>query len=157
MVLAACARTEVVKTVIVTEIVKEAGQEVVKEVVVTATPEPTEAPPPTAVPQAADTVVLALQQEPDTLHPLIGSMMAKTIVLGATNVGCMSQNEAAEWIPLGCEQVPTLENGGAVFVGEGADKHMEMTFKIKDGWRWTDGTPVTAKDAVYWWWSVYAA
>jgi peptide/nickel transport system substrate-binding protein len=159
MVLGACAQpetvVETVEVVTTVEVVKE-GETVVETqvVVVTATPEPTEAPPPTAVPQAADTAVLALQQEPDTLHPLIGSMMAKTIVLGAVNVGCMGQNEAAEWIALGCEEVPTLENGGAVWVGdEGSpDRHMEMTFKIKDGWRWTDGTPVTAKDAIYWWW-----
>ena len=120
--------------------------------VVTATPVPPTEPPPTAAPQAADTVVLVLQQEPDTLHPDIGSMMARTIALGPVFVGCMRQNEKAEWIAMGCEDIPTLENGGAAFVGEGADKQMEITYKIKDGWRWTDGTPVTAKDAVYWWW-----
>ena len=51
--------------------------------------------------------MLALQQEPDTLHPGIGSMMARTIVLSPIIVGCMGQNEKAEWIPLGCETVPT--------------------------------------------------
>jgi peptide/nickel transport system substrate-binding protein len=156
MFLAACqpATVEVVKTVIVTQEVEVEGEKVIQEVVVTATPEPTAAPtePPPA--QPTDTVVLALQQEPDTLHPDIGSMMARVIALGPVFVGCMGQNEAAEWIPLGCEQVPTLENGGAVWVGDGVDKHMEITYKIVDGWRWTDGTPVTAKDAVYWWWLV---
>ena len=63
----------------------------------------------------------------------------------------MAQNEKAEWIPLGCETVPTIDNGGAKFVGDGADKHLEVTYKIKKGWRWTDGTPVTSKDAVYQW------
>lgn len=157
MVLAACAQQpaevvkEVVKTVIVTEMVEGEVKEVVKEVVVTATPVPTAAPtePPPA--QPTDTVVLALQQEPDTLHPGIGSMMAKTIALGPVFVGCMGQNEKAEWIALGCEDIPTLENGGAVFVGEGADRQLQVTYKIKDGWRWNDGTPVTAKDAVYQW------
>jgi ABC-type transport system substrate-binding protein len=78
-------------------------------------------------------------------------MMARTIVLGAINQGCLGQNQKAEWIAIGCETVPTLENGGAKFVGDGDDKHLEATFKIKKGWRWTDGTPVTAKDAVYQW------
>jgi ABC-type transport system substrate-binding protein len=36
-------------------------------------------------------------------------------------------------------------------VGEGADKHLEVTHKIKAGWRWTDGTPVTTKDVLYNW------
>jgi len=28
---------------------------------------------------------------------------------------------------------------------------MEITHKIKQGWRWTDGTPVTPRDVIYWW------
>ncbi len=95
--------------------------------------------------------MIALQQEPDTLHPGVGSMMARTIVLAPIFVGCMGQNEKAEWIPLGCETVPTIDNGGAKWVGEGADKHLEVTYKIKKGWRWTDGTPVTTKDVLAWW------
>ncbi len=115
----------------------------------TATPVPV--PTATAGPKAVDTVVLALQQEPDTLHPGVGSMMARTIALAPIFVGCMGQNEKTEWIPLGCETVPTIDNGGAKWVGEGADKHLEVTYKIKKGWRWTDGTPVTTKDVLAWW------
>lgn len=156
MFLAACQpqTVEVVKTVIVTQEVEVEGETVIQEVVVTATPEPTAAPTeaPAAAPLTpADTIVLALQQEPDTLHPLIGSMMARTIVMGAALIGCMNQDDTATWVPLGCETVPTLENGGAVWVGEGADKHLEISYKIRDGWRWTDGTPVTSKDAIYGW------
>jgi peptide/nickel transport system substrate-binding protein len=117
----------------------------------TATPVPPPAPTATAGPKAVDTVVLALQQEPDTLHPGVGSMMARTIALAPILVGCMGQNEKTEWIPLGCETVPTVANGGAKWVGEGADKHLEVTYKIKKGWRWTDGTPVTTKDVLAWW------
>jgi ABC-type transport system substrate-binding protein len=98
-----------------------------------------------------DTIVLALQQEPDTLHPRIGSMMARTIVMGAVILSCMAQNENADWVALGCEEVPSIDNGGAVFVGEGTDKHLEVSYKIRDGWRWTDGTPVTTKDVIYNW------
>jgi peptide/nickel transport system substrate-binding protein len=123
----------------------------VVQVVVTATPVPATPVPTKAPEKAADSVVLALQQEPDTLHAGIGSMMARTIVLAAINVGCLQQDHSAKWIAAGCETVPTLDNGGAKFVGDGADKHLEVTFKIKKGWRWTDGTPVTAKDAVYQW------
>lgn len=78
-------------------------------------------------------------------------MMSRTIVMGGVLLGCMAQDETANWVPIGCEEVPTLENGGAVFVGEGADRHLEVTYKIREGWRWTDGTPVTADDAIYYW------
>jgi peptide/nickel transport system substrate-binding protein len=157
MFLSACAPTpvvstvEVVKTVVVTQEVMVAGTPQVQEVVVTATPEPTMAPTEPPPMQPTDTVVLALQQEPDTLHPGVGSMMARTIALAPIFVGCMSQNEKAEWVPLGCETVPTIDNGGAVFVGEGGDKHLEVTYKIRGDWRWTDGTPVTTKDILAWW------
>lgn len=75
MVLAACQpAAPVVQTVIVTEEVLVEGTPVVQErvIVVTPTPQPPTEAPPTPVPQPVDTVVLALQQEPDTLHPLIG-------------------------------------------------------------------------------------
>jgi len=136
------------QVVVQTQVVEK---EKIVEKVVTATPVPP-TPVPTKPPtKAADTAVLALQQEPDTMHPLVGSMMARTIALSFIAVGCMGQNEKAEWVPLGCETVPTIDNGGAKWVGEGADKHLEVTYKIKKGWRWTDGTPVTSKDVLAWW------
>jgi peptide/nickel transport system substrate-binding protein len=36
-------------------------------------------------------------------------------------------------------------------VGEGGDRHLEVTYKIREGWAWSDGTPVTADDAIYAW------
>jgi peptide/nickel transport system substrate-binding protein len=158
MLLAACgqaATPQVIKeTVVVNQTsVVQTTVEVTKEVqvAVTATAEPTAAP--TAAPEAkpADTVVVALQQEPDTLHPDIGSMMARTIVLAPVFVGCLIQDDTTKWLPGGCESVPTVDNGGAKMVGDGADKHLEITYKIRKDWRWTDGTPVTTKDVIYRW------
>lgn len=154
LLLTACQPQTIVQTVVVKEtsiVEKEKIVEKSVEKVVTATPVPPTAAPTKAPEKASDTVVLALQQEPDTLHPGIGSMMARTIVNSAIFPGCVGQNEKTEWIPMGCETVPTIDNGGAKFVGDGADKRLEVTYKIKKGWRWTDGTPVTAKDAVYQW------
>jgi peptide/nickel transport system substrate-binding protein len=160
MILAACApqQVQVPVTVVVkeTSVVNQVQTQVVKETqvvnqVVTATPiPPTAAPPPAAV-KPVDSVVIALNQEPDTLHPLIGAMSAKTYMNNLLFVGCTIQNEKMEWIPAGCESVPTFENGGAKLVGDGDDKHIEVTFKIRKDWRWVDGTPVTTKDMVYWW------
>ena len=154
LLLAACGAPpaqRIVETVIVTELVQGTPVERVIERLVTPTPVPPTPVPPTAVPQPVDMVVFGLQQEPDTLHPSISTMTAATMVYTPLYVGCTLQNEKLEWVPLGCETVPTLENGGAALVGEGTDRHLEVTYKIRDGWRWTDGTPVTAKDAVYWW------
>jgi len=150
LLMTACQPQTVVQTVVVKE-TSVVEKPVEKQVVVTATPVPPTAVPPKAAAKPSDTAVIALQQEPDTLHADIGSMMARTIVLAPINIGCMSQNEKTEWVALGCEQVPTIENGGAKFVGEGADKHLEVTYKIRKDWRWTDGTPVTTKDVLTWW------
>jgi peptide/nickel transport system substrate-binding protein len=155
MVLSACAQTPIIETVIVTEVVEREGTpeviERVIEVVVTPTSVPATGEPTQPELQPADTVVIAMQQEPDTLHPLIGSMSARSIAITPVYMGCILQNDMAEWVPIGCEEVPTLENGGAVFVGEGVDRHLEVTYKIRDGWAWSDGTPVTADDAIYAW------
>jgi peptide/nickel transport system substrate-binding protein len=155
MVLAACgnATPQVVKETVVVNQTSIATVEVTKEVEVTAAPEAT--PEPTAVPEAqqTDTVVVGQQQEPSTLHPNIAAESAKTYILAPVFVGCMGQDNSQppQWIPLGCEQVPTIENGGAALVGEGADQHLEVTYTIKSGWRWTDGQPVKASDVVYTW------
>ena len=117
----------------------------------TATRPPAPIPTATTVAKQADTVVLAVSMEPDNLHPFIGALVAKGVILQAVFPGCVAQNDRVEWIAIGCESVPTLENGGAVFVGDGDDRHLEVTFTIRKGWRWTDGTPVTARDAVYLW------
>jgi len=92
-----------------------------------------------------------MQQEPDTLHPMIGAMMAKVIVLGALSSGPIWQDDKLNYVAYGVESVPTLENGGAKFVGEGADRHLEVTCKVRKGLKWHDGTPVKASDAVYAW------
>ena len=94
---------------------------------------------------------MALIGEPETLHPLYATSQAAQTVLGALYVGCIGQDETGAPAALGCEEAPTLENGGAKFVGEGDAQHLEATFHIRTGWRWTDGQPVTSADALYAW------
>ncbi len=154
LLLTACAPTQaerIVKTVVVKEIVAGTPVEKVIEKVVTPTPIPPTDIPAIADPKPVDTVVFGMQQEPDTLHYDLTTMSASFFVLYPIFPRCALQNEKAEWVPMGCEDVPTIENGGAKIIGDGADRHLEVTYKIRKGWRWTDGTPVTAKDSIYWW------
>ncbi|MGQ9903759.1 MAG: ABC transporter substrate-binding protein [Anaerolineae bacterium] len=94
---------------------------------------------------------MAVVGEPQTLHPLYATSQVAHTVLAPVFVGCIGQDETGAPVALGCERVPTLENGDARFVGEGDDRYLEVTFRIRPGWRWTDGQPVTAQDAVYAW------
>lgn len=116
--------------------------------VATATPVPAPAPSPTPAPQS---IVMAVVGEPQTLHPLYATAQVARTVLAPVFVGCVGQDETGAPVALGCERVPTLENGDARFIGEGDERHLEVTFRIRPGWRWTDGRPVTAQDAVFAW------
>ena len=150
IVLAACARMQEKKIVTVQSEATLTSTPQVQQSAITTAPEPTL--PPTPAFQPVDTVILALQQEPDTLHPLIGATTVRAIVMSPVLVGCISQNEKAEWVNLGCEgDVPTIDNGGAIFMGDGVDRHLEVTHKIRDDWRWTDGAPVTSADVIFAW------
>ena len=117
----------------------------------TATPLPTATPAPTATPIPPKPINVPLSGSIDSLHPFYATTLAARDVAGALFVGCIGEDDAGQRIALGCEQVPTADNNGAVFAGEGADRHLQVTFKIKPGWRWTDGKPVTAQDAIYAW------
>lgn len=95
---------------------------------------------------AAEQITILMAQEPDTLMPFIGQMTAKEEVLNTLWTDLVKRNEKNEYVAFGAESVPTVENGGAKFVGEGEDKHLEVTYKIKKGLKWHDGTPVTSHD-----------
>jgi ABC-type transport system substrate-binding protein len=98
-----------------------------------------------------DTIVISMGQMPDTLHPAIGSMQARSEGLMAVFTQPVRNDDRGEWVAIGLEQVPTIDNGGAKFVGDADDKHLEVTYKIRQGLKWQDGTPTTAKDIVYTW------
>ena len=52
-------------------------------------------------------------------------------------------NEKGEMIPALAEQVPTVANGGF------AADFKSITYKLKNGVKWSDGTPFTAQDVVF--------
>jgi len=110
-------------------------------------PSPAQSP---SITKSADTITLALDQEPDTLFAGIGSMMARTEVLGAARTRLVVENDKTEYVAVGAESKPTIENGGAKFVGTGVDRHLEVTFKLKP-MKWHDGQPVTAEDLRFGW------
>ena len=54
-------------------------------------------------------------------------------------------DEQANMVPWLAAEIPTLENGGI------AEDLMSVTWKLKEGLLWSDGTPVTANDVVFSW------
>ncbi|MEM8570181.1 MAG: peptide ABC transporter substrate-binding protein [Pseudomonadota bacterium] len=54
-------------------------------------------------------------------------------------------NEKGEMVPWLAQEIPTLENGGF------SEDLTTITWKLKEGLLWSDGTAVTAADAVFTW------
>ena len=56
-----------------------------------------------------------------------------------------------KYIPqLAAEPIPTTENGGVKVPGDNGDA-MTVTWKLRDGLKWSDGQPLTCDDFKYAW------
>ncbi len=104
----------------------------------------------------ADQITIGMSQEPDTLFSPNAQASVATYILGAVEGnGLIGIDNQANLFPEIAERVPTLQNGDAKFTGTGADQHLEITWHIKQGLKWADGSPITAHDVVYAWQSIY--
>ncbi len=100
------------------------------------------APLPGLTQQRRDVVSIAMAQEPDLLGPF--SIMAAAGVVHNTLFGYISMfNEKWERVPVMAQKLPTLKDGDWVVL---PNKKMQVTWKLKRGFTWSDGKPVTALD-----------
>ena len=104
--------------------------------------------PPKGVRSSKDTLVLAVPQEPPTLLTLYDGESAFLIGSMIFNGSTQADYQANNW-PSDLYYVPTLENGGAYYVGQGGDRHLVVKEKIRFGLRWSDGEPITSNDWIY--------
>jgi len=166
-VLAACAQPtpevrveeKVIEKTVVVEKEVEKTVIVEKKVIVTPTP-----PPP-----GPKTLVVCMAQEPETLYTYGGSMLVQRAVLHGLEEEPYT-GLTYDFQPKGLVKLPNLKDGdaeirkvivkpGDKYVNENdeiveATEEMELeqmvvTFKMKPGQKWEDGTPVTAKDSVF--------
>jgi peptide/nickel transport system substrate-binding protein len=124
---------EVVKEVEVTkEVVKEVEvtKEVVKEVMQTSR-------------GTCGTLNLLYWQAASTMNPYL-SGGTKDIHAGSVVLESLARyDETGQLLPWLAEEIPTVENGGI------SEDLTSITWKIKPGILWSDGTPLTAEDAVF--------
>ena len=110
------------------------------------------ATPPQAAAQPRDTLSLGIAQAPSTFHPNIDAMFAKTYVLGFARRPLTAYGDDWRLTCIACETVPTIENGGVVRESTPDGRPgMRVTWRLRDGLRWGDGTPVTAADLRFAW------
>ncbi len=101
---------------------------------------------------ARDELVIGMTQFPGTFSPVIESMRAKSYVLAMTRRPLVVYDQSWERVCMLCTELPTIENGLARLEtlpdgGEG----MAVSFTIRPGATWGDGTPVTTRDVVFAW------
>lgn len=98
-------------------------------------------------------VRIAIQQEPDSLHPLFMDMSASVEIAGDyTRPGPLWGTlcvRGDDWVnrPYMAVELPSIENGQWKVLDGG--KRMETTWHIKPAARWSDGHPITADDFIF--------
>jgi len=107
---------------------------------------------PSSAAQAKDTLTIGISQFPNNFNPIIGSMVARSYILGMTRRPITAYDP--EWNPICflCTELPSIEKGTAKFETTADGKPgIAVTFTLKPGLVWGDGTPITTKDVMFTW------
>ncbi|MBY0335550.1 MAG: peptide ABC transporter substrate-binding protein [Acetobacteraceae bacterium] len=109
-----------------------------------------------AMPAAAqpqrEQLAIGITQYPSTLHPNIESMVAKSYVLGFVRRPVTAYDADWRLTCILCEELPTLENGLAVReTAPDGRPGLRVTWRLREGLRWGDGTPITTEDLRFAW------
>jgi peptide/nickel transport system substrate-binding protein len=100
-------------------------------------------PGPGAAQGRRDTVVIGMAQEPDILGPF-STMAAAGVIHNSLFAYFAPFNEKWVRVPVLVEKLPTLKDGDWVLL---PNKKMRVTWRLRKGFTWHDGKPVTALDA----------
>ena len=88
-------------------------------------------------------------QDPSGLMPYSSNTLVGSNFLAAVFNGLTKRDETDKVLPDLASYVPTLENGGAYYVGSGDDRRLVVKYKLKHGIKWQDGQELTSNDIVY--------
>ena len=117
------------------------------------TPPPTSAPSPSPVPpeataepaEAEKVLTLLYWQAPSLPWPYLAAGF-KDSDAGAVTLEPLARHDPdGNLVPALAAEIPTTDNGGF------AQDQMSITWKLKEGLKWSDGTDVTAEDVVFTW------
>src|SRR5512140_2704443 len=105
-------------------------------------------PAPTSVPEATKPaapkqVTLSLTSNPESMNPLYASTWYSEVVFDMLLLPLWNIDDQGQYHMELAEELPTIQNGGVSADG------LTITLKFRKDANWTDGTPVTADDAVF--------
>jgi len=96
-----------------------------------------------------DTLRVGRGQDPSILLPYNDNTLIGGNFINAVFNSLTKRDADDNVLPDLAAYVPTLENGGAYYVGNGDDKHLVVKYKLKQGIKWADGQEVTSNDVIY--------
>ena len=92
-------------------------------------------------PASSETVTLIIPEEPTTLNYFMADAAIVRQVAEATAMtGLATIDENGDFVPMLAQELPTLENGGL------AEDYLTVTWKLRQGLKWSDGQPLTSDD-----------
>ncbi|NIY80279.1 peptide ABC transporter substrate-binding protein [Celeribacter sp. HF31] len=84
-------------------------------------------------------------QAPSTMNPYLSGGTKELESASLVLEPLARYDETGAMVPFLAESVPTVENGGV------SEDLMTITWKLKDGLMWSDGTPFTSEDVKFTW------
>lgn len=96
-----------------------------------------------------DVLRIGRNQEPASMMPYVDVISVGHRMRGLVFNGLTARDVDEKVVPDLASYVPTLENGGAYYVGTGDDKRLVVKFKLKHGIKWYDGEEVTSDDVLF--------
>ncbi len=110
-----------------------------------ATPSPAPAPAKPGLAQRGSSghVNVIYWQAPSTLNPYLSGGTKDIESASLILEPLLRFNEKGEMVPYLAESVPTIQNGGF------AKDYKSITYKLKKGIKWSDGSPFTATDVAF--------
>ena len=100
---------------------------------------------PTAPGKKGGQVTVAIWQEPDTLNLALSSLTVTGEVVATVVEGLADVDVNGNYYAKLATQVPDQSNGGVSADGK------TVTWKLRDGVKWSDGTALTCEDVKYTW------
>lgn len=93
------------------------------------------------------TLTVGLTYEIDTMNVYSTGFLGDA--QAAVVEGLLAPDQHAKYVPVLATEVPSLANGGIVISPDG--QKMTITYKLRPGVKWHDGTPFTSADVKYTW------
>lgn len=112
-----------------------------------ATAAPTTPPAPTAVPtpEKGGTLKILYWQAITTLNPHLATGTKDTDGAAVVLEPLARRNEQDQLVPFLAAEIPTVANGGVAIDGA------SVTWKLRPGLKWSDGSPFTVDDIIFTW------